>query len=663
MPVCKRSHCFRMAKTPSPVLDRRSRTWCLAAAFACALPLSLLIPNWLAAILLVASGVSIALAWKRPAPSALRFLLTIALVGLVLSAYGFRIGRDTASALLLAMLMLKPIELNTLRDARSLIGFSLFALFAAFLLDQGPLTLALALPAAALVFASCARIADAEVGVIGLATNWKRIVAIGGLFALAAPLALAGFWLFPRLGSPLWGVPDVARTKIGISDKMAPGDWVDLLSDDSPAFRVHFDGEMPAQESLYWRGLVMWNFDGRGWTQPDWPRGMQPAVQIPAASPVRYDIALEPTDKHYLFALDLPQAAPEGASLAQDLSMTAVEPISNLRAYTMRSAAPARFEPDLAPGIRAVALRLPPGFNPRAIALAQQWRSTTNDDAAIVRRALAMFHARFSYSLAAPPLGRDSVDEFLFDTRIGYCEHFSSAFTFLMRAAGIPARVVTGYVGGYRNQIGDFWLVRQSDAHAWSEVWLPGRGWTRVDPTAAVAPEHVFRRAADNAAGPGGGTAIGQLFDVGDWLRHGWNDFVLGFNAVRQQSLLSAFGLPNADSSDLAIAFGVVTGILLTIVGLFQLRDRGPRRDPLLRAWSRFTARLARAHLRKQSHEPALAWARRVAALLPAQREDVLSLSQRFASARYARPEMDEPARRALIQALRAFRISNPARP
>ena len=202
-----------MARTPSPALDRRSRIWCLAAAFACALPLSLLIPHWLAATLVAASVTSIVLAWNRPAPSALRFLLTIALVGLVFSAYSFKLGRDTASALLLAMLMLKPIELNTLRDARSLIGFSLFALFAAFLLDQGPLTLALALPAAALTFASCARLADAEVGVIGLATNWKRIIAIAGLFALAAPLALAGFWLFPRLGSPLWGVPDVAQAK------------------------------------------------------------------------------------------------------------------------------------------------------------------------------------------------------------------------------------------------------------------------------------------------------------------------------------------------------------------------------------------------------------------------------------------------------------------
>lgn len=652
-----------MAKISSPTLDSRSRIWCLAAAFACALPLLRLVPGWLAASLLLAGCLSVAITRRRPAPAILRLLLTIGLIGLVLSAYGFQIGRDTASALLLAMLIIKPVELNTVRDARSLVGFGLFALFAAFLLDQGPLTLVLAMPAAALVFASCARLADAEVGTTGLATNWKRIVAILGLFALAAPLALSGFWLFPRLGSPMWGVPNVAKTKIGIGDRMAPGDWLDILVDDTPAMRVHFDGPTPPQRSLYWRGLVMWDFDGRAWTQPDWPRTMQPAPQVPAAQPLRYEVALEPTDKNYLFALDLPQNAPDGATLAQDLSMTSLQPVSALRAYTLTSAAPARFEPDLAQNLRAVALRLPPGYNPRTLALAQQWRSAGDDDAAIVRRALAMYHASFSYSLAAPPLGRDSVDEFLFDTKIGFCEHFSSSFTFLMRAAGIPARVVTGYVGGYQNRVGDFLLLRQSDAHAWSEVWLQGRGWTRVDPTAAVAPERVFRHAADNAAGPGGGTAIGQLFDVGDWMRRGWNDFVLRFNAARQESLLSSLGLPNADSRQLAIAFAVVTGALLVLIALFQLRDRGPRPDPLLHAWAGFTARLALAHLRKLPHEPALAYARRVATLLPAQREDVLSLSQRFASARYARCGMDEQARRELIQALRAFRVQASGRP
>ena len=648
-----------MAESPSPALDPRSKIWTLAAALLCALPMLRLLPEWLAAILLALSCLVVAVAWRRPVPMGLRILLTFTLLILVLYAYDFRIGRDTASAMLLAMLMLKPIELNTLRDARSLIGFGLFALFAALLLDQGPLTLALALPAAAMAFAACARVADAEVGLVNRGLDWKRVLVIIGLFALATPLALAGFWLFPRLGSPLWGVPNVAKAKVGVGDNMAPGDWLDILVDDTPAFRVHFDGPTPAQESLYWRGIVMWNFDGRAWTQAEWPRSYLPAPATMSGRPIHYEITLEPTDKRYLFALDLPRSTPDGARMAEDLSLTADQPINSLRAYTLTSATPTLFQADLDPRIRAVALRLPPGYNPRAIALARQWRAQTTDDAQIVGLALAMYHKSFSYSLAAPPLGRDSVDEFLFNTRIGFCEHFSSSFTFLMRAAGIPARVVTGYVGGYQNRIGDFLLVRQSDAHAWSEVWLPGRGWIRVDPTAAVAPERVFRHAAQDATGPGGGTAMGQLFDAGDWLRNGWNDLVLGFDAARQISLLNALGLHDADSRTLVIVFATVTVILLLAVGVFQLRDRGPRTDPLLRAWMVFTRRLERAHLRKLAHEPALAYARRIAPLLPAQGDDVLSLSQRFADARYARQELDDQDRRALTQALRAFRVTN----
>jgi transglutaminase-like putative cysteine protease len=567
-----------------------------------------------------------------------------------------------SSAMLLALLMIKPIEVRSVRDARSLVGFGLFALFAAFLLDQGPLTLTLALPAAALAYAALARLADAEIGIPTANTNWRQVLVVIGLFALAMPLTLAGFWLFPRLGSPLWGVPDTAQAKIGISDRMSPGDWVDVLSDDSPAFRVRFFGPVPAKEDLYWRGLVLWDFDGRAWTQPDWPRAFAPAKFASNARPIRYEVTLEPTDRLWLFALDLPRAAPEGASLAQDMTLSAGRPIASLQDYEVTSATPSQFEADLEPGIRDVALDLPPGYDPRARALAQQWRSELGaNDAAIVQRALAMYHAQFSYSLAAPSLGRNSVDEFLFDTKIGYCEHFSSSFTFLMRAAGIPARVVTGYVGGYLNPLGDYWLVRNSNAHAWSEVWLHGRGWVRVDPTAAVSPERVFLRSTGGVGGPGGGS-LGEFYNVSDWMRHAWNDFVLGFNAARQRSLLESFGLHDPDSGTLIAVFATVSGVLLTLVALLQLRDRGPRQDPLLRAWARFTGRLARAHLRKKSHEPAHAYARRVAALLPTQREEVLSLSRRFVAARYARVGLDDPGRSALIRSLRAFRVRDQRR-
>ncbi|MEO5596091.1 MAG: DUF3488 and transglutaminase-like domain-containing protein, partial [Lysobacteraceae bacterium] len=410
-------------------LDHPTRAWCLAAGLACAIPLLRLLPGWLALALFVVGIASAALTWFRPAPAALRLLLTLGLFWLVLDAYGYRLGRDTGSALLLAMLLLKPIELRTLRDARSLVGFALFALFAAFLLDQGPFTLALSVPAAALAFAACARMADSEVSLAPQGLRLARVLKVLGLFALAAPLALAAFWLFPRLGSPLWGIPDVAKAKIGISDSMSPGDWLDILVDDTPAFRVHFDGPAPPPAQRYWRGLVMWNFDGRSWTQPDWPRNLAPANVMPTRAVLSYEITLEPNDKRYLFALDLPRTAPENATLAQDYSMKANTPVSSLRKYAITSTPPATFEPDLPDNIRKVALRLPPGYNPRTLALAHRWRAEGTDDAGMIRRAQAMYHADFIYTLAAPPLGHHSVDEFLFDTRQGFCEHFSSSFT------------------------------------------------------------------------------------------------------------------------------------------------------------------------------------------------------------------------------------------
>ena len=643
-------------------LDRASRGWCLIAGLACALPLLRLLPWWLALVLLAVGVGSATLTWFRPAPAALRMLLTLGLFWLVLAVYGYRFGRDTGSTLLLAMLLLKPIELRTLRDARSLVGFGLFALFAAFLLDQGPITLGLAIPAAALAFAASAQMADSEAGLPQISSAFARagshrVLSILGLFGLAVPLALAAFWLFPRLDTPLWGIPNVAKAKIGISDRMAPGDWLDILADDSPAFRVQFDDTPPPRQQMYWRGVVLWNFDGRGWSRPDWPSGLLPAPVTPKTPAMRYRITLEPTDKHFLFALDLPQAAPDAASIAQDYSLTAREPISSLRVYDMVSAPPVRFEPELPENIRVAALGLPPGYNPRTLALARRWRAEGADDAGMVRRALAMYHDHFSYTLAAPPLGRDSVDEFLFDTRQGFCEHFSSSFTFLMRAAGIPARVVTGYVGAYRNPIGDYWLVKQSDAHAWSEVWLGGRGWVRVDPTAAVRPERVFGRASNAVDGDGPAGRVGQLFNLADWARRGWNDFVLGFNATRQQSLLASLGLHDADARTMAALFATVIGVLLMAITLWQLRRRGPRPDPLLRAWTRFTTRLAQAHLRKRADEPALAYARRIAPLLPAQSEEILALSRRFAAARYARDKLDSDVRVALAKDLQAFRV------
>ena len=624
-------------------LDRDARRWVLAAAAASLLPLLLQLPGALAAgIALVAATVPL-LARDGHAPTWLRLVLIVALIGTVSVLYGFRFGRDTGCALLATMLALKPVELRGLRDARSLLGFALFAPFATFLLDQGPRSLVLGLVATLAVLAALQRLSDAEIGEAAAARRpWRRFAAVARMVAIGLPLAMGVFWLFPRLSSPLWGVPDRALRTPGLSDRMSPGDWAELMLDDSPALRATFAGDAPPPSRMYWRGPVLWNFDGRAWTTSPWAWWIG-ARSVPPADAPRYDYELEvePTERSDLVALDVPLAAPDGAELHRDGSLRATRALTEVTRWRMTSVASAGVGDGLPPPLRALALRLPDGYNPRTLALARRWRSEAAGrgpaaDAAIANRALAWIEAEFAYTLEVPPMGRDTVDEFLFDRKAGYCEHFSGAFVVLMRAAGIPARVVTGYAGGYRNPVGGYWLVRRSDAHAWAEVWLDDRGWVRVDPTAAVAPERIYDTLDDRRPGMLGGFAgLAPVFDVGDWLRRGWNDFVLGYDASRQRRLLQPFGVPDLDSSRLIPLF--VLAVALSLGGMFWLATRQEReRDPVLRAWRTMEARYRRLGLGRERHEPAGPWAARVIAARP-QSAALAGLSARFADWRYAR--------------------------
>jgi len=482
---------------------------------------------------------------------------------------------------------------------------------------------------------------------------------IGKLVAIGVPLVLAAFWLFPRFPSPLWGVPERALSKPGLSDDMSPGSYLDLVADESPALRVQFFGATPPTSQMYWRGPVLTDFDGRTWTRRAASPGMPPPATTRAAVSWDYQMDVEPSDRRDLVALDLPTATPDGAWMARDYSMATPAPLSSLTRWRLQSSRPTQFEADLPAWRRAQALQLPAGFNPRTRALGTQWRREAGgNDAAIVARALQWIRADFAYTLDTPFPGRDTVDEFLFDQQQGFCEHFSSSFVFLMRAAGVPARVVTGYTGGTYNPLGRYWVVRNMDAHAWAEVWMPQRGWVRVDPTAAVAPENIYDTLEDRL---GAGGAVGamagligaeNLGQVGDWLRRGWNDLVLGFDARRQSRLLERFGAKQLGGGALTALFGLFA--LAALVWMGWLLSRGEReRDPLLRAWHRLGARYARHGLGREPHESPTDWARRVSAGRPQAAQALASLSRRFADARYAPNEGDH---RALIEDLRRHR-------
>jgi len=628
-------------------LDAHTHAWLLLTAALAMVPLLLQLPLVLTGILLCTAIIVSILGWKRPLPTALRVLLVFTLLAALGWQLGLRPGRDSGGALLAAMLALKPGELNTLRDARSLLGFALFTPFAAFLLDQGPLTLGLALLAVMSTLLTLQQLASQETGCAAapLRRQWK---VVGRLLLVGLPLTLSAFWLLPRLSTPLWGVPDYSMAKPGLSDTMEPGQWLDLLTDDTPVLRATFFGATPAPQQRYWRGPVLTQFDGRTWRRLRRPPHYYPVPEVIASQPQwDYRVEYEPSQRTELVALELPLEIPEGTTLNADLILFSNKDLNNPTQWRLRSAQVEQFQVDLPPRLREQTLQLPTGFNPRTLALGQQWRNEAGygleADKAIIKRALEWIGREFSYTMDTPLAGRHSADEFLFEQKAGFCEHFSSAFTLLMRSAGIPARIVTGYAGGDYNRFGGYWLVRKERAHAWTEVWLPDRGWVRADPTAVVAPERILDTLANlSAAEQGGGegelyagTYWQRLIELGDWLHSSWNTAILSFDADTQQQLLRPWGVEKLNPAQLVGLFSALAALALAL--MVWLLARGERqRDPLLRAWHRLCRRYTRLGLARQNHEPALQWAQRVEQTYPG--SGLVILSQRFNRARYAPP-------------------------
>jgi len=640
-------------------VDSAQRRVLVLAVLGAVLPLLLHLPGTAAAGIAAVAAVAGWSALHQPLPVALRLLLVAVISAAVLVGFGFRLGRDAGSALLLAMLVLKLAELRDPGDARRLAAYALFAPFAAFLQDQGPLTLALGLFASIGTLLAMARLAAAPRPPPPLATGLGEV---GRSLLLALPLALAGFWLFPRLPTPLWGLPENALARSGISGSMTPGDWIDLLADDTPAFRVRFEGPRPPSEQLYWRGPVLTRFDGRRWTENESLARLPPPALPTGPVLARYTMTLEPTERRYVFALESPSAPPAPLAVGFDATLRSPEALRTLAQFTLQAVAVSGYQPELDDALRRAHLALPAGFNPRTRARALAWRSEAASDHAYIRRVLAWFNAEHAYSISAPPLGRHTADEFLFDTREGFCEHFSSAFVILMRAAGIPSRVVSGYTGGVENRVGGFWVVRQMDAHAWAEVWLPGEGWRRVDPTAAVAPERIFDTLDDQIGEGGGfGAAMRPVFDFGDSLREAWNNFVVAYDAARQAELLRGLGWSGAGAAQVAQAFVIAAGIALGLTLLILLRPARSGRDPLLRAWRRFLQRLAKRGIAKRPDESAAGFLRRIEDTQAGLDATSMTLLRRFIALRYAAAETPatdaaNPGHAALTRDLRRHR-------
>jgi transglutaminase-like putative cysteine protease len=649
--------------------DRATTFWVIATFSLAMLPQLLRMPLPVAAMTLAPLlwRISAELRGWQPLPALLRHAATgLALVVLFVS-YGDLSGRRSAVSLLALMLALKLIEGYRIRDARLVVCFSLFLCATQFLFGQG---IAMPLYGGATVILALVALTRLQRNEAWSHTDGRAPAVRASLLselgfgvrllAVAVPVGLAFFLLFPRLSSPLWGIPETTLdSKSGLSDSMSPGSIQQLFMDDSPAFRVTFEGAAPAAEELYWRGPVFWRFDGRSWKSSFYGSNIE-AVDRPgvAGAPWSYTVQLEPNERNWLFALDYPATTPPDTRLTLDYQLIHRDPVIQLMRYAMVSNPDFTDAPQLPDTLRQQALELPDNANPRTRELVGRWRRETPGDAAFARRVLDHFNREdFHYSLDAPLLGRHPVDEFLFDSRTGFCEHYASSFAVMMRMAGIPARVVTGYLGGWYNALGDYYLVRQSDAHAWTEIWLADGGWSRVDPTAAVSPLRIQQGSLGALSEPR------HMLDY-SWLRgmrnsvdivqQRWNDWVIEYGARQQARLFARFGLEHATPAQLVGLLFAALAAFGAILFPLALRIRGPaRREPAQKAWHTFLRRLDRVGVASRASSGPIELAGVAAARLPGSAPSIHRIAHLYTLCRYA---PGDPPVSELRRAVKAFR-------
>lgn len=646
---------------PKQPLALRHLLWLLLSLAMVAAPHASRLPWWVVALVVTLAAWRAYVSYGRlTLPN--RWLLLGVVIGATIGIYlHYRtvFGRDAGVALLVVMLGLKLLEMRSLRDAMLLMLLGYFLVITNFLYSQTIPT--------ALYMLVCVWTITATMMSLHHARDeppfHRQLRVSGMLLGQSVPLMLVLFLLFPRVSGPLWGLPQDAFTGVsGLSDTMMPGSVSNLILSDAVAFRVKFDGPIPQPKQLYWRGPVMWDFDGTRWSASRFLYGTPEFTT--SGAPVTYEVTLEPHNKRWMFALDLPAKTVPRALTSADFQIRSFEPLNNRVRYDMASFLDYRYGAAETQTALRRALQLPPGFNPRTVEFARSLRRKFPDDRALVREVLAMFrNQNFFYTLTPPLLGQHSVDEFLFGTRSGFCEHYASAFAVLMRAAGIPARIVTGYQGGEVNQLGNYLIVRQADAHAWTEVWFGDAGWVRVDPTAAVSPLRV--ESGISAAVPrtdplpllvrGDFELLRQLRFTWDLMANTWNQWVLGYTPERQRRLLTSVGIDDATWHLLTMIMLSLAAVIVVVLSAFMLRRLKARvRDPVKIAYLEFCEKLRRKGVPRDPAEGPVDYARRLARARPDLAAAVNAITQLYVRLRYG-AETSAAAFREFQQRVRRF--------
>jgi len=575
-----------------------SLPWTMGALVIAILPHVPYLPLWITGALLGCTSWRYAIEIRRrPLPSTwLRAGLALVCFLGVFATYSSISGVGPGSALLAIMAALKLLETRRRRDQFVLLFLSIFLVMASLLREQFIWSLPYLVGSIIIIMTAWLRMAAGEAQTAG-----RSFMNSGRLILYAAPIAIVMWVFFPRISTPFWAVPvDTSRATTGLSDTMSPGDISELSASNAVAFRVSFDSPIPEPRDRYWRALVLTQFNGRTWTSraPSISPRARKKIDF-RGDPIEYEITLEPTRQQWVVALDIPI----GWSLPQTFmgpqqQLARSAPIDQRINYEVVSYSDYRIGNELSSMYRNWYASLPDTGNPRTRALAQEMRAAAGTDRDFVEAVLRKLNEEeFYYTLEPPPLGADSVDEFLFETRRGFCEHYASSFSVLMRSVGIPTRIVVGYHGGEINPMGGHLIVRQSDAHAWTEVWLDGLGWHRVDPTAAVAPERIDRGASD-AAFDGIGETWGfaapsrllhQVAMTWDALNAKWNEWVLGYGPDTQNSFMQWLGMDKPDWRKMLLTLvGLVVGLIMLVSVLLMLRYRPPPRDPAAVLYQRF---------------------------------------------------------------------------
>lgn len=651
-------------RTTAQPIPRIALTWLLVAQVLVILPHLFHLPLWIIGLWLLCAGWRIQVFRMRARfPSTVERLgLMIATAGAVFFSQGSLIGLDGGTLLLVAAFILKLVELRNRRDALLLVFLGFFVVVTGYLFDDGPVAALYSLLPVTALLASL--VGMQQSGVSDRPKDTFKLAA--SMLVQAIPLMLVLFLFFPRLG-PLWSLPSPTKGLTGLADSMAPADVAELGRSSALAFRVSFDGDVPARAQLYWRALTLEEFDGRRWSQSNAARLPTSPQWQKLGSAINYSIVMQPSGQPWLFALDTASTSLSGARQMSDFRIENDRPVFQNLLYQVQSWPAAVRQLDLPADIARRDVQLPAEGDPKSRQWAQQLRQDHPDTQSLVAALLKHFNREpYGYTLKPPPVGRHSIDEFLFRTRKGFCAHYAGAMVFVLRAAGIPSRVVAGYQGGEFNQEGNYLSVRQLDAHVWVEYWSAGRGWVSVDPTFQVAPERI-ELGADEALADDEGFLENSPFSplhfrdlawlnelrLGwDSLNYNWQRWVLGYKTEQQLQLLQRwFGA--LDGSRMALALVGGGGLLLGLLALWLFKPWQRKRDPQQRLLRRYESLLLRHGVRRDKGEGVRAFSERAAAQMPLHAQAINAFARAFEAQRYAGQPASPQHLRDLLRRLR----------